>query len=73
MKIKVVLLVCLMVAVCLLGSSSAQVITTKRQFPGQRRLGQTNYGTHSFGSRGYNSNPVSRSSGPGLNARRRTG
>jgi len=32
----------------------------KRKFPGERIRGRTNYGTHSFGSKGYKSRPVAR-------------
>lgn len=59
MNIKLVLLV----LVALLGTVAfgwPLIIRGPRDFPGQRRRGSTNYGTHSFGKKGYNSRPVAR-------------
>ncbi|KAG7165663.1 hypothetical protein Hamer_G013173 [Homarus americanus] len=60
MNIKVVLLVLVTFVWVALGAPN--VIKTPRDFPGQRRLGRTNYGTHSFGSTGYSRYPIARSS-----------
>ncbi|KAG7160719.1 hypothetical protein Hamer_G013187 [Homarus americanus] len=35
-------------------------ITRRRDFPGQRFFGATNYGTHSFGKNGYDGRPLAR-------------
>ncbi|KAG7165662.1 hypothetical protein Hamer_G013172, partial [Homarus americanus] len=54
MNIVLVMMVMLMATALV----AAQIITRPRDFPGQRRLGVTNYGTHSFGKKGYNGQPV---------------
>ncbi|KAK3882283.1 hypothetical protein Pcinc_013333 [Petrolisthes cinctipes] len=61
MNIKMMLMCVLAVlmSVCFRDVAS-QVVTAERRFPGERRLGKTNYGTHSFGSRGYSHEPISR-------------
>ncbi|KAK4315081.1 hypothetical protein Pmani_013675 [Petrolisthes manimaculis] len=61
MNIKMILMCVLAVlmSVCFRDAAS-QVITAERRFPGERRLGKTNYGTHSFGKRGYSNEPISR-------------
>ncbi|KAF2356617.1 hypothetical protein FHG87_012622 [Trinorchestia longiramus] len=52
MKIQLVIML-LLVAVVTLSSAAPQLITTPRKFPGERRLGATNYSFHSFGKKGY--------------------
>nr|XP_045581122.1 uncharacterized protein LOC123744946 [Procambarus clarkii] len=61
MDIKLVVLASLVLLEPLV--TSAQIITTRRRFPGQRRLGAANYGTHSYGKNGFSSHPVSRPTG----------
>ncbi|XP_069940479.1 uncharacterized protein [Cherax quadricarinatus] len=60
MNIKPVLVVLVLVVLLATMLTSANIITAKRKFPGQRRLGATNYPFHSFGLNGYSSFPVAR-------------
>jgi len=43
----------LVVSLILAASTSARVVRQRRRFPGERRLGPTNYGQYFFGARGY--------------------
>ncbi|XP_063611526.1 uncharacterized protein LOC134785165 [Penaeus indicus] len=52
---KIIFLVLMLVSLLFLAADAAPqlVITRRRHFPGERRLGSTNYGQYSFGKRGY--------------------
>ncbi|XP_053629478.1 uncharacterized protein [Cherax quadricarinatus] len=59
MNIKLVLLLVL-VAVLETMLASAHIITSSRRFPGERRLGSTNYRASTFGVRGFMNRPIAR-------------
>lgn len=42
-----------------LATAAARILSLKREFPGQRVRGVTNYGTHAFGANGWVGRPMS--------------